>query len=322
MNFTNKILLAPMAGIAEPVFRALCRRGGADAVVSEMVSADGLRHGSAATKELLRCGPAERPFGIQLFGADAARLAWAAATVEELAQPDFIDLNSGCPVRKVVRRNGGAALLKDPALFRAIVGAMVKAVRTPLTVKIRSAWSGDAWVDVEYARIAEGEGAAAVILHPRTAAMGYSGHSFWERIALVKQAVSIPVIGNGDIVRPADAPAMMRQTGCDSLMIGRGSYGNPWLFGQCRAALEGREPDTVTPHQRLDAAGEHLEGYLAAYGPARAACDMKKHLAWYVRGMPGVAGVRNRIFRAASVSELRSLLDELGTSAQAPADRS
>ena len=226
----NGLFLAPMAGITETVFRSLCRELGADAVVSELVSAEGLLRSGKQTLRLLAFNEPERPIGVQLFGSDPGRMAAAAAWVEEHVKPDFLDLNSGCPVPKVVKRNGGAALLRNPALFEKMVTAMAKAVHTPLTVKLRSGWNTGEWVDVEFARIAEGSGAAAVFLHPRSKAMRYSGTALWERIALVKKAVSIPVVGNGDIGMPQDAFRMKRETGCDGLMIGRGSLGNPWIF--------------------------------------------------------------------------------------------
>jgi tRNA-dihydrouridine synthase B len=179
-------------------------------VVSEMVSAEGVVHGATATKELMRISDAERPVGIQLFGCNPDHLAQAAAYAEERFRPDFIDLNAGCPVRKVVQKNGGAALLRNRDLFGRIVAAMVKAVgATPITVKIRSGWTAAEWIDTEFARIAQDAGAAAVTLHPRTKSMGFTGKAMWDRIAAVKSAVRIPVIGNGDIVAPGDARAMM-----------------------------------------------------------------------------------------------------------------
>jgi len=222
--FKKKLLCAPIAGITETVFRTLCRKHGADIVLSEMVSAEGIRHNAKNTTALIRYNKEERPIGIQLFGADPEHLAYAAQYVEEHALPDFIDLNSGCPVPKVVKKNGGAALMKDPKLFKNILHHMVKAVQTPVTVKIRSGWYKHDWIDIELAKIAEGCGVAALTLHPRSKTMGFSGHSFWERIALVKQAVNIPVIGNGDITEPHHALEMLTQTGCDSVMIGRGKY--------------------------------------------------------------------------------------------------
>lgn len=307
-DFNRKIILAPMAGISEPVFRLLCKSHGADIVFSEMVSAEGLLQGSSATADLTVFAPSEHPIGIQLFGADPQRLAQAVAVVADTVNPDFIDLNSGCPVRKVVRRNGGAALLRNPRLFERIVGAMVRASAVPVTVKIRSGWSSGEWVDTEFARMAEQSGAAAVTLHPRSATMMYSGHADWSRIAAVKEAVSIPVIGNGDIREPSDAVRMFEQTGCDAVMIGRGSYGNPWLFEQCRALLDGVAPPRTTARMRLETAEAHLDAFLARYGERRTLGEMKKHVAWYLKGIPGASQIRNAVFRATALDELRGAL--------------
>jgi tRNA-dihydrouridine synthase B len=309
VDFTGKIILAPLAGVSDPVFRRICREHGADLVVSEMVSAEGVVHGATATKELMRIGSAERPVGIQLFGCNPDHLAQAATYAEERVKPDFIDLNAGCPVRKVVQKNGGAALLRNRDLFGRIVAAMVKAVgATPITVKIRSGWTASEWIDVEFARIAQDAGAAAVTLHPRSKSMGFAGQAQWDRIAAVKAAVRIPVIGNGDIVTPADAREMMDQTGCDSVMIGRGSFGNPWLFGQCRAAIEGRPVERTTKSQRYATAVRHIALFREWYGEEHAAREMKKHCAWYIKGLPGAAGLRNDLFKAKSTSQLEEIL--------------
>ncbi len=299
-----------MAGVADSVFRVICKRFGADVVVTEMVSAEGLVYGSAATEELARFRKQERPVGVQLFGADPGRLAEAAARVVDLVHPDFIDLNSGCPVRKVVRRNGGAALLKDAGLFARILESIVRAVPIPVTVKIRSGWSTGRHVDIEYACIAEQCGAAALTLHPRSATMAFSGEADWERIALVKAAVSLPVIGNGDITTPRLGAAMFERTGCDSIMVGRGAYGNPWLFGQIKDVLVGREPKSISLPERLKTAREHLRMFVEAHGERRAAGEMKKHIAWYLKGLPGATAMRDRVFRAATVAELEDFLDD------------
>ncbi len=299
-----------MAGISEPVFRLLCKDHGADIVFSEMVSAEGLLQGSTATASLTAFDEAERPIGVQLFGAEPQRLAQAAAVVADTVRPDFIDLNSGCPVKKVVRRNGGAALLKNRKLFERIVTAMVRASDVPVTVKIRSGWSAGEWVDTEFARAAEQAGAAALTLHPRSATMMYSGRADWSRIAAVKQAVSIPVIGNGDIRQPSDALRMLEHTGCDAVMIGRGSYGNPWLFGQCHALMNGTTPRYPSNEARLTAARAHLDTFLARYGEQRALGEMKKHIAWYLKGIRGASQLRNAVFRATALNELEQTLHD------------
>ena len=306
----NELFLAPMAGITETVFRSLCREQGAGAVVSEMVSAEGLLRSGKQTLRLCAFDESERPVGIQVFGADPGRMAVAAAWVEEHGRPEFIDLNSGCPVPKVVKRNGGAALLRNPPMFERIVTAMVKAVKIPLTVKLRSGWNTGEWVDVEFARIAEGSGAAAVFLHARSKVMRFSGHALWERIALVKKAVSIPVVGNGDIGTPEDAVRMKNETGCDGLMVGRGSLGNPWIFRRIKQALANNPIEEIMPAERYAMALRHLALVRERYGEKNAAKIMRKHVAWYAKGQHNATEVRDRIFRAKSTMELEQIVEQ------------
>jgi len=306
----NDLILAPMAGVADTVFRRVCRRHGADVTVSEMVSADGLHYKSGNTAALMEFDGSERPIGVQLFGSDPERLAEAARFTYERVNPDFIDLNSGCPVAKVVRRNGGAALLRDKALFGRIVSAMARAVPIPVTVKIRSGWSLHEWVDVEFARIAEDSGAAAVTLHPRSQTMMFTGHSFWERIAAVKNAVSIPVIGNGDVVDAESALKMIAETGCDAVMVGRASMGNPWVFAEIKAALNGEPYAPPSPPERRDAILAHIREFREAHGEYHANCEMKKCAAWYIKGVPGASAARSRIFAAGSAAEIEAVVEE------------
>jgi tRNA-dihydrouridine synthase B len=315
MDFVGKLYLAPLAGVADSVFRTICRRHGAEVVVSEMVSADGLEFRSGPTCGLCQFTPGERPIGIQLFGSKPDHLAHAAAYVEEMFTPDFIDLNSGCPVPKVVQKNGGAALLKDLALFEQIVAGMVRAVhKTPVTVKLRSAWKHGDWIDAEFARAAENAGAAAVILHPRSKTMGFSGQALWERIALTKKAVRIPVIGNGDIQEPDDARRMLAETGCDAVMIGRGALGNPWIFSQARQILSGQPASPVSRRQRIDGLHNHIDQCAAAHGEALAYREMKKHFGWYLKGLPGSSAVRTAAFSARSTAELKEILNAYASS--------
>jgi putative TIM-barrel protein, nifR3 family len=299
-----------MAGITETVFRRICRRHGADVLMSEMVSAEGLFHGSKKTECLIHFEASERPVGIQVFGANADHIAYAAAYIEEHFRPDFIDLNSGCPVPKVVKKNGGAALLCNLPLFKKIVVKMVKAVSIPVTVKLRSGWSAHDLVDVECAKICEECGASAVILHPRTKSMGFSGHSMWERIAEVKKNVSIPVIGNGDICTPEDASEILRQTGCDSIMIGRAALGNPWIFDRVKRYLTDGTSAPVTDPERLSTVLDHIRGFCAVHGEKRALAELKKHVGWYLKGKPQAANLRNRVFRAPTISALEEAAKE------------
>jgi nifR3 family TIM-barrel protein len=307
----NKLILAPMAGITDSVFRQICRQHGADIVVSEMVSAEGLFYNSQNTKGLLDFKPQERPIGIQLFGSNPEHLAIAAQKVEEFVHPDFIDLNSGCPVPKVVNKNGGASLLKDPVLFRQILSSMVKAVSTPVTVKIRSGWNKYEWVDTEFAKMAEDCGVAAITLHPRSQTMLFTGHSFWERITEIKKVVSIPVIGNGDICEPEDALKMSTETGCDSLMIGRGIYGNPWLFNQIKDLFGNRPYTPVTLQDRIALAIRHLLLFKDQFGELAASKEMKKHLGWYIKGAPDATVLRNTMFRTQEYKAIFDMLCDL-----------
>jgi nifR3 family TIM-barrel protein len=304
------LILAPMAGVTDTVFRRLCRRMGADAVVTEMVSADGLHYKSGNTELLMKFDGSERPIGVQLFGSCPERLAEAARFTYEKAKPDFIDLNSGCPVPKVVKRNGGSALLKDPALFGKIVAAMSRAVPIPVTVKIRSGWNKHEWVDEEFAKIAEGNGAAAITLHPRSQTMMFAGHSFWERIAIVKKAVSIPVIGNGDIVDAASAQKMLSETGCDAIMVGRAAFGNPWIFAQIKSALSGVGYSPPSIQERRDMIIDHIRTFRQVHGEPYAHGEMKKCASWYLKGLQGASAARSRIFASSSSSEIEGIIEE------------
>ena len=312
MQFKNNALVsAPMAGISDPVFRTLCREFGADIVVSEMVSVEGILYGAKPTMDLMRFDETERPIGIQLFGANPDHFREAAIRVAELFKPDFIDINAGCPVSKVIRKNGGASLLRNLPLFEKIVAATASASAIPVTVKIRSGWAKNEWTDVEFARCAEAQGAAAVTLHPRSQTMMFGGHALRERIAEVKSSVTIPVIGNGDITNGAEAVAMKEQTGCDCLMIGRAAYGNPWIFTEVRAALEGRSFTHPSTGDKGTVALRHLARFREKYGERLAAKEMKKHLAWYIKGIPGASLLRDRIFRAESGEELETALRDV-----------
>jgi nifR3 family TIM-barrel protein len=305
------LFLAPLAGITETVFRRLCKTHGADTLVSEMASAEGLLRAGKQTLRLLAFDKSERPFGVQLFGSDPERMAAAAQLVEAQVAPDFINLNSGCPVPKVVSRQSGAALLKDPARFERIVTAMVKAVKIPVTVKLRSGYNTGEWVDEEFARIAEGSGAHSVILHPRSKAMRYTGHSLWERIAIVKKAVKIPVIGNGDIVSGQDAARMLAETGCDGLMIGRGALGNPWLFREIKQAIAGVPVTPVSPDERMSTILSHIAAYRDRHGERLAGKEMRKHVAWYLRGQTNAAIYRDRVFRSHGTGELEQIVRDV-----------
>ncbi|MBN1981816.1 MAG: tRNA dihydrouridine synthase DusB [Chitinivibrionales bacterium] len=310
--FVGKLFLAPLAGITNSLFRSICKHWGADVVVSEMISAEGVHYKARNTTALLSFESEEIPIGIQLFGSCPDRIAEAALVIQETVRPQFIDLNCGCPVPKVVKKNGGAALLRSPILFEKIVKKLVAVVSLPVTVKMRSGWHTNQWVDVEFAKIAQDCGVSAITLHPRSKTMGYSGHSFWQRIRIVKESVSIPVIGNGDITSPQDAAAMVEQTGCDSLMIGRAALGNPWIFTMIKQNLTDRSTHRIiSPQLKYETILDHIDRYSSQYGEKKACQEMKKQCAWYVKGSPGCASLRNQIFHSNSVDELKAAITSL-----------
>lgn len=306
-------LLAPLAGVSDSPFRRLAREQGAAAVFTEMVSADGLVRGQEATLDYIAFDPSERPIGIQLFGSDPGVMAEAARVLSDLPadrRPDLIDINMGCPVRKVVNRCAGAALLQDVPRIRSIVGAMSRASRVPVTAKIRLGWDGSSRNVVEVARALEESGAAAVAIHARTRAEKFEGHAHWEMIGEARKAVGIPVIGNGDVRDPADALRMLETTGCDAVMMGRAAFGDPWVFRRVRAAWErGESLPPPTARQRLEAGLRHLDMMVASVGADCAAREMRKHVAWYVKGLPHSARVREQVNRTRSVEEMAQLLE-------------
>ncbi len=274
------LFLAPMAGISEPPFRRLCRSFGADVVVSEFLSSEGLRRGVKSVHDGAYFTADERPIGIQLYGAEPAAMADAAALVMKHYTPDFIDINFGCPVKKVVKRNGGAGCLKDLGLVQDMIRAVRGAVDLPVTVKTRSGWNEATRDPVEIALRCQDAGAQGLTLHPRTRTQMYGGSAAWEEIARVKAALDIPVIGNGDIRSAEDALRMWQETACDGIMIARGSFGNPWLFQQARALLEGRVPRPEPgAAERFAVALRHARLQVEIQGDTRrTAIEFRKHL--------------------------------------------
>lgn len=293
--FQGKVILAPLAGITNLAFRLIVREFGCELCFTEMISANGLIRESAKTIEYLKTTPEDKPLGVQIFGSDPVVMAEAAKFVAG-HQPDLIDINMGCPVRKVVKTGSGAMLMKDPLLAGRIVAAVVKAVRVPVTVKIRSGWARSSINAVEMARVAEDAGAAAIIVHGRTADQGYSGHADWLVIAEVKNAVKIPVIGNGDIWQPQDALRMRAETGCDAVMVGRGSLGNPWIFQGIRQIFseqQGHSRPSLALRQNI--IKKHWEMEKQIYGRHIANRAFRKHLLWYTKGLPGSGRFRETV---------------------------
>ena len=303
------LYLAPMAGVSESPFRRLCRAHGADVVVTEFLSAEGIRRENDATISKLRFEASERPIGVQIFGADPQAMGEAAAFVTDVFQPEFIDINFGCPVKKVVKRNGGSGCLKDLGLVQDVIRAVARSTSLPVTVKIRSGWSEEMRDPVTIALRCQDAGARVLTLHPRTRAQMYSGNARWEEIAAVTAALDIPVLGNGDIKTPADAVRMYRETGCTGVMIARGSFGQPWIFAQTRALLEGKPvPPDPSVEERFCIALEHAR-MAEAYEPDRrgAAIEFRKHLGWYAKGLPGSAELRKKLHAVTSLGEVEGI---------------
>jgi tRNA-dihydrouridine synthase B len=304
------LYLAPQAGVSESPFRRLCRRFGADVVVSEFVSAEGILQGNERTLDYLRFDEEERPIGVQIFGSEPHRMADAAAFVHETFGPDFIDINFGCPVKKVVKRNGGSGCLRDLPLVARITRAVADAVPVPTTVKIRSGFDAQSRDPVAIGRTCEDAGARAICLHPRTRTDMYSGTARWEEIRALKEAVAVPVIGNGDVRTGEDAARMRAETGCDGIMIARGSHGGPWIFRQAREALEGRPvPPDPEVEGRFAICLEHARNAIRFERNAeRAVIEFRKHLGWYTKGLPSGRELRQELFQVTTMDEMEARL--------------
>lgn len=308
ISLKNEMILAPMAGVSNLPFRLLNREFGVGLTFTEMISANGLVRGMQKSMHYLNAHSDDRPLGVQIFGADPSILAEAAKIITDLGA-DLLDVNMGCPVKKVVKTGAGAALMKDPQRIAAIVRAVRKATFLPLTVKMRAGWRTNCINVLEVAKIAEDSGADAVVVHPRTADQAFSGTADWSLIEKVKGRLGIPVIGNGDIKKGADAVRMMQTTGCDAVMVGRGCLGNPWIFDQIQAHLLGlTDPSPPSPVQREQMIRRHLALELAAVGEKAGMKMFRKHLLWYTKGLKGGASFRQRI---TTVEEKTILFDEL-----------
>jgi len=312
MTTDSPFLLAPLAGVSDSPFRRLSREQGAAAVYTEMVSADGLVRRNQATLDYCRFEAEERPIGIQIFGSDPGIMAEATRILCELpeaARPDVVDVNMGCPVRKVVNRCAGAALLTNVPLAQEIVRRMSEASTVPVTAKVRLGWDGNSRNVVEVAKALEDGGARAVAIHARTRAEKFEGAAHWEMIAEAKKAVGIPVIGNGDVRTPEDALRMLETTGCDAVMLGRAAFGDPWVFRRLRAQHErGETLPLPTAAERLEAGVRHLGMMVGEIGEAAAAREMRKHVAWYIKGLPHSARVRDQVNHTRSAAELADVL--------------
>ena len=308
----NQVVLAPMAGISNTSYRKIIKSMGAGLIYAEMVSDKAICYGNDKTLELLNMSDEERPIAQQIFGSDIDSFVIAAKKIYEIMHPDIIDINMGCPVPKVAIKNqAGSALLKNPAKIKEIVTAVVNSVLIPVTVKIRSGWDDKHINAVEVAKVCEEAGAKAIAIHARTRAQGYSGHADWNIIKEVKENVSIPVIGNGDVTSCYLAKKMLDETGCDAVMIGRGVIGNPWLIRDCVNYLEnGLEPIQVTPQEKINMMRRHYELLLEDKNETVAMLEIRMFIMYYLKGLPGSKEIKVKICNAKSSEEMFKILDE------------
>jgi len=312
LDFPVPLFLAPMAGVTDTPYRILAREMGCSLCFSEMISVLGIRFRNVRTMEMLKTVPEERPLALQLFGAAPEPVAEAAAYVESLGVADVIDFNMGCPAPKIVKGGAGSALLRDPERAQAILKALRKAVKLPVTVKIRAGWDADHINAVEMAQRAENAGVDAIALHGRTREQFYSGQADWKIIAQVKAAVKIPVIANGDIRTTKDLGRVFRETGCDGVMIGRAAQGNPWIFRHFRAFMEkGTELPQPSITERGALLMRHLEMLMEFKGEYIGAREMRKHATWYTRGIPGGALLREAFNRAETKADFSEIVDSM-----------
>jgi nifR3 family TIM-barrel protein len=310
------VVLAPMAGITEAPFRAICTRMGAGLTFTEMVSATGLHYNPDAqvSRSLLTLHPDEVPCAVQLFGADPEVMADQARRIVEMHGSDvaIVDVNMGCPVSKVVSKGQGSALMRTPELAARIVERMVERCGAPVSVKFRTGWDEESADPTGFARAMEAAGASMLTIHARTRGQFYRGAADWSVIAAVKDAVSVPVVGSGDVFSAADALRMFDRTGVDAVMIARGAQGNPWIFQECRALIDtGAELPPPTADERIAVAREHAAA-LVEFGGEHSVARMRKHVAWYLHGLPNVAAARQRAYRAATYEELDEVLADFG----------
>lgn len=312
VKIKNQIVLAPMAGICNSAERRIIKEMGAGLIYAEMVSDKALVYESKKTLDMLYMNDIERPITQQIFGSDVESFVKAAKIVYEKMKPDIIDINMGCPVPKVaVSAQAGAALLKNPSKIKEIVEAVVKSVPIPVTVKIRSGWDKDHINAVEVAKVCEEAGASAICVHGRTRSQRYEGNADWDIIKEVKKNVSIPVIGNGDVKSAYDAKRLLTETGCDAVMIGRATLGNPWIIRDSINYIDkGIEPTEITKEEKIDMCIKHMNYLLEFKDEKIAILEMRSHIAWYLKGIPGSNEIKREIFSATTKSQVLEILDK------------
>lgn len=322
VKISNQVVLAPMAGICNSAYRQICKDMGCGLIYAEMVSDKAITYNNQKTIDMLYMTEKERPISQQIFGSDKESFVEAAKFIEKEMKPDIIDINMGCPVPKVaVRAQAGSALLKDPDKIFDIVSSVVSAVNVPVTVKIRSGWDSNHINAVEVAKVIEKAGASAICVHPRTRSQGYSGKADWNIIKEVKENVSIPVIGNGDIKSPEDAKRMLEETKCDAVMIGRGVLGNPWLIKNTVNYLERKEVIDVSIVDRINMCLKHLKLLDSLKNEKLACLEIRNHISWYFKGIKGANELKNKVYQTTNIHDIILLLNEFKEAQNEEKDR-